>query len=76
MTLKEIRKMKDICNARQVAKQLGITYRQYHRIESGEAKLNNGRALKLSQIFKIDVTQVKNAWKEGRQVYEKANRIG
>lgn len=72
MTLKDIRKNKGIL-AQKIAEYLGISYRQFHRIESGNAKLDDTKAENLSQIYKVDVTEIRQAWKEGNEEYEKVN---
>lgn len=72
MTLKDLRKEKGIL-ARKIAEHLGISYRQYHRIENGKAKLDKLKIEKLSQIHEINVTQIEEAWEEGSKKYAKNN---
>lgn len=72
MTLKDIRKNKGIL-AQKIAEYLGISYRQFHRIESGNAKLDDTKAESLSQIYKVDVVEIKEAWKEGSEKCAKIN---
>lgn len=72
MTLKDLRKEKGIL-ARKVAEYLGVTYRQYHRIETGQVKPDKLKSEKLSQIYSINVAQVQNLWEEGNKIYEQCN---
>ena len=63
MALKELRKEKGIL-AKKVAEHLGISYRQYHRIELGEVKADSSKLEILSQIYEIDPVQIKNSIEE------------
>lgn len=72
MTLRTLRREKGIL-ASKVAQHLGITYRQYHRIEKSEAKLDKLKAEKLSQIYDTDVDKIENAWEEGCGKYVKSD---
>jgi len=72
MTLKEIKKEKGLVTGK-IAGWLGITYRQYHRIEKGQSKLDKLKSEKLSQIFELPVTEIQKAWEEGRKNNERAN---
>lgn len=63
MVLKELRKEKGI-SAKKVAECLGISYRQYHRIEVGETEVNSWKLERLSQIYGIDAIQIKKRIEE------------
>ncbi|GCD13045.1 helix-turn-helix domain-containing protein [Clostridium tagluense] len=64
MALKELRKEKGIL-AKKVAECLGISYRQYHRIELGEVKVNSLKLEILSQIYGINGKQIEKNIEEG-----------
>lgn len=72
MTLRDLRKDKGIL-AKKVAELLGISYRQYHRIELGETKLDKFKLEKLSQIYEHNVTNIKEAWEKGCEIYGKSD---
>lgn len=57
MTLKEMRKAKGISPSH-VAKQLGISYRQYNRIEHGEGYLTKERVKILSKLYGVKMSQI------------------
>ena len=57
MALKELRKEKGIL-AKKVAECLGISYRQYHRIELGEVKVNSLKLERLSQVYGVDTIRI------------------
>lgn len=67
-----MRKNKGIL-ARKIAEQLGISYRQYHRIEMGEAKLDKPKVEKLSQIYGTETSQIEKAWEEGEKIHGQNN---
>ena len=71
-TLKDLRKSKGIL-AKKIAEWLGITYRQYHRIELGKVKLDKLKVEKLSQIYDVDVTDIEEVWGKGREICEKSS---
>lgn len=64
MSLAELRDESGL-KAKKIAEWLGITYRQYHNIECGQAKLDKLKAEKLSEIFHLSTSEIKNSWKEG-----------
>lgn len=57
MTLRELRKSQGISPS-YVAKKLDISYRQFLRIEKGEAKLTNKRKKILAKIYGVKMSEI------------------
>ena len=57
--IKRIREFRDLTQER-VADKLGISQSQYHRIESGDAKITKDIVIKIAEIFDVEPEMLYN----------------
>ena len=62
MNLKQIRVIKGFMSS-YVAKQLGISHRQFNRIESGEGYLTEERVELLAKVYKVKTSEIREGAK-------------
>ena len=72
MTLKSFRTKRGISPSF-VAEKLGITYRQFHRNEIGEAPLPEERAKKLAKIYGVKLSKIKEVAMENGGISTRSN---
>lgn len=67
MTLKEMRVSKGLMSAF-VSKQLGITYRQFKRIEDGEGYLTIERIKLLAKLYNVKMSEIEEGAKKSERI--------